>query len=432
MTIYSKNSAEQQHQKTILANGLTILSLYKSDVSSVSLEVLVKVGSRYETLSTNGIAHFIEHMNFKGTSTRSAKYIAEEFDAIGGYLNAYTSKEVTVYSAKILKEFMPLAVEVIADLMFNSLYLLEDIEKEKNVVLQELAQSQDIPEEVVHENFAEIAFANQIVGKSILGKKENILQFTRQQILDFIHNHYLAKNIIIAAVGNLNHQELVNIVQEKFIPFADTNIPTPEKAVYTGGYNFTSNMELSQVHVTIGYEGIAIQSDEYYKLEMLANILGGSISSRLFQEIREKRGLVYSVGSFIQYYLDTGILGISLSTSSDKVNESLTTLSEEIAKISENITKVEMERCLAQVRASLYMSRETTDNWVNILASDYLYYGRYIPQEEIWQGYMNITLEELHSFAKKIFDRKKPITVSALGNLSKFLDYQQLQKMLTI
>ena len=210
---YNKKNTDQQHQKTILDNGLTILSLNKADISSIAIEVWVKVGSRYESNAINGLAHFIEHLNFKGTTKRSAKQIAEEFDAIGGYLNAYTSKEHTVYSTKTLKEFLPLAVDMLSDIMFNSIYDKEELEKEKNVVLQELAQTKDNPDDLVFEYFSEICFQNQALGRSILGEESNISSFNRDQVLEFIHQHYIAPKIIISAAGNLNHEDLVMLVQ---------------------------------------------------------------------------------------------------------------------------------------------------------------------------------------------------------------------------
>ena len=429
---YSKKIIDQQHQKTILANGLTILSLTREDISSVALEIWVKVGSRYESSSLNGLAHFIEHLNFKGTAKRSAKQIAEEFDAIGGYLNAYTSKEHTVYSAKILKEFLPLAIDMLTDIMFHSVYDQDEITKEKNVVLQELAQTKDNPEEMVFEYFSEASFTNQAVGRTILGTEENILSFNREQILEFVHQHYVAPRIIISAAGNLTHEELLELLTEKFAPFPSTEPAILEKAVYTGGHRFEHDPELAQFHLVVGYEGLAIDSSEYYKLEMLANIWGGSISSRLFQEIREKRGLVYSVGSFCQYYLDAGVFGVSVSTSNDKIGELLTVLAEEIEKITHDIRQEEVDRCLAQVKASLYMSRETADNWVGILAGNYSCYGRYVSREEIWQHYSTITIEELHLLAKKIFSKDNPLTVAALGNTQTLPDYQAMQKLLTI
>ncbi len=429
---YSKKSLDQQHEKTILPDGLTVLSLENNNVSSVAIEIWVKVGSRNESINLNGIAHFIEHMNFKGTSKRSAKEIAEEFDAIGGYLNAYTSKENTVYSAKVLKEFLPLTIDVLSDIMFNSVYNEEEIEKERNVVLQELAQVEDTPEEVVFESFSETSFAGQAVGRSILGAKENILNFTKQQIIDFTRSHYIAPKIIIAASGNLTHQELLNLVLEKFTPFPGCNLIEVEGAKYTGGYNFKHDTKLSQFHLVVGYEGLSIHSDEYYKLEMLANIWGGSISSRLFQEIREKRGLVYSVGSFCHYFSDSGVFGASLSTSSDKIEEALSLLSEEIIKLTHTITQEEIDRCLSQVKSSLYMSRETVDNWVSIMAGNYSCHGRYIPREEIWQGYTSITTEDLHDMAKRIFSSKKLSTISVLGDIKNFPDYQSIQKLVTI
>ena len=428
---YSKNFIEQQHQKTILPNGLTILSLTKEDISSVAIEIWVKVGSRYESIDLNGMAHFIEHMNFKGTSKRDAKQIAEEFDAIGGYLNAYTSKEHTVYSAKVLKEFLPLAIDMLADIMLHSVYDPLEITKEKNVVLQELAQTKDNPDDLIFEYFSEVSFAGQAVGRSILGTEESIKSFNREQIIQFISKHYTAPRIIISAAGNLTHQELMNLINEKFFPFPASEIIKAENANYTGGHRLENNLELAQFHLVVGYEGISILSEEYYKLEMLANIWGGSISSRLFQEIREKRGLVYSVGSFCQYYIDSGVFGVCLSASSDKVPELLTVLSEEINKITHNINQSEIDRCLAQVKASLCMSRETADNWVSILAGNYSCYGRYLSREEIWNGYSSITIEQLQQLAKDIFNSKKPITIAALGDINNLPNYAEMQKLLT-
>lgn len=429
---YSKNFCNEQHEKTVMANGLTILSLKNDTVASVSIEVWVKVGSRSEDKKLNGITHFIEHMNFKGTSKRTAKQIAEEFDAIGGYLNAYTSKEHTVYSAKVLKEFLPLAIDMLSDIMFNSVYLDEDIEKEKNVVLQELAQTEDNPEEMVFEYFADSAFQNQAIGRTILGVKENILKFTQQDIIDFTRLHYVAPKMIVSAAGDVDHNELVQLLEENFYPFTAQEDAVLEKGIYTGGHKFVENLELSQSHLVIGYEGVNIKSEDYYKMEMLANILGGSISSRLFQEIREKRGLVYSIGAFCNYFSDTGVFGMFLSTSKETLEESLKLVSDEIRKITNTITQEEVNRCLAQVKASLYMSREVVDNWVSILANNYSCQGRYISRDEIWNGYSSITIEQLHRFAKTIFSNQKSCTVAALGDIKSLPDSKAIQELLTI
>lgn len=429
---YSKKKENQQHQKTILNNGLTILSLKNEEVSSVAIEAWVKVGSRNESIDINGLAHFIEHMNFKGTKKRSSKQIAEEFDAIGGYLNAFTSKEHTVYSAKVLSEFLPFAIDVISDMMFSSVYSDEDIEKEKHVVLQELAQTKDNPEDLSFENFYLDCFADQSLGRSILGTEANILAYSREQILTFIKTYYVASNIIVSACGNIDHQDLVSLVESNFLPFEQIPKPAREVAKYTGGHSFTLEEELSQFHLIIGYDGLAIDSTDYYKLEMLANIFGGSISSRLFQEIREKRGLVYSVGTFCQYYSDAGIFGISAATSPEKIAELIEVLDQEIKKITEKIELNELERCLAQVKSALLMGRESIDSWVGILASNYSYYGRYIAREEIWNEYAKLTVTDLVDFAKKIFSGRKPITVTAIGNKSILPEYLELQKRLTV
>jgi predicted Zn-dependent peptidase len=428
---YNKKIDTQQHQKTILDNGLTILSLKNTGVESVAVEAWVKVGSRYEAADINGIAHFIEHMNFKGTHKRSSKQIAEEFDAIGGYLNAFTSKEHTVYSAKILAEFLEQAVDMLADIMFNSLYNDEDIEKEKNVVLQELAQTKDTPDDFVFENFYLDSFAQQALGRSILGTEQNIQGFTKEAIIDFVKKYYVAPNIIVAASGNIEHEEFVNLVQQKFNPFEGKEQISIEATKFTGGYSFTQDNELSQYHLIIGYEGVAIGSKDYYKLEMLSNIFGGSISSRLFQEIREKRGLVYSVGTFSQYYRENGIFGISAATSPEKIVELVNVLAVEIKKIVESIDQSELDRCLAQVKSALLMGRETVDNWVSILASNYSYYNRYVSREDIWQEYASVRVEDLKDFASKIFSAKKPITVTALGSKQMLPLYDELHHMLT-
>ncbi len=429
---YSKKIIDQQHERTTLENGLTILSMSRDDVDSVSIEIWIKVGSRYENTSLNGLAHFIEHMNFKGTKTRSAQQIAEEIDAIGGYLNAYTSRENTVYSAKILKEYLPLAIDILSDIIFNSVYDEEEIEREKNVVLQELAQTEDSPEEMVMEHFSEISFLGQALGRSILGTKDNILSFNRTDIIDFIHEYYTAPRIIVSAVGNLTHQELVELINKHLNPFPTKECKMAETAYYTGGIKLELDTELSQLQLVIGYEGVNINSKQYYIQEILAGILGGSLSSRLFQEIREKRGLVYSVGSFCQYYPDTGVFGICLALSSDKIPELLNVLSEELNKITYNINENEINRCLAQVRSSLFMSRESIDNLASILANNYSCYGRYISRNEIWENYNLVTLDDLHNLAKKIFSRENKITISSLGDIKSMPKEAELIELLSV
>jgi len=430
--IYNNNIIDQQHNKTILPNGLTVISLTKNEVASVAIEVLIKFGSRYESISSNGIAHFIEHMHFKGTKKRNAKKIAEEFDAIGGYLNACTTKEHTVFSAKILKEFLELAIDVLADIIFNSVYDEAEIIKEKNVVLQELAQTKDNPEDMVFEYFSENSFSKQALGRGILGTNETINNFNKAQIKQFVEQYYVAENIIIVAVGDLEHNKLVDLIDQYFTPFNSKDKTLFEPGNYVGGHRFEHNKELAQLNLVMGYEGLSVNTDDYYKLDMLANILGGSISSRLFQEIREKRGLVYSISSFAQFYQDAGTFGIYLGTSSDKIAELIKVMSEEIAKICDDITQDEIDRCLAQVKASLYMNRETIDSWTGILASNYSYYGRYITMEEITLGYKSVTKAELSEIAKKIFTKAKPITITALGDVSNLPDYQQIQTLMTV
>ncbi len=428
----NKKNFDPQHEKTVLDNKLTILSMQNEHIPSVIIEVWVDVGSRHESEEINGMAHFVEHLHFKGTKQRSAKQIAEEFDAIGGHINAYTTKEHTVYSAKVLKEFLPFAIEMLSDIIFNSIYNEEDLEKEKNVILQELAQTKDDPEDVAFENFAKNNFKNQALGRAILGTEENIKSFSREQVVNFVQKYYSASRIIISAVGNFEHQNLVNLVKTTLTPYPNSNIANYAQAYYTGGFSYQANNELSQLHLVVGYEGVSISSDKYYALEILSNIMGGSISSRLFQEIREKLGLVYSIGSFNQYYKDIGIFCISASTAPEQANELIMALSKEIKKIVEDISENELKRCLAQVKSAIYMSREIADNWVSLLASNYFYFNRYISKEEIWANYCKVTLEDVKNLAQEIFSVHKLITISLLGKIAELPHYSKMQTLFTV
>ena len=425
-----KKIIDQKHEKTILPNGLTVLSIEKNDIESVAIEIWIKTGSRYEKAELNGLAHFIEHMNFKGTKRRSAEQIAEEMDAVGGYLNAYTSKENTVYSARVMKEYLPLAIDMLNDIIFHSIYDEQEIAREKNVVLQELAQTEDSPEEMVMEYFAGLCYQNQPMGRSILGSQENIRSFTRNNINDFVKEYYSADRIIISVAGNLKHKELLSLIEEKFTPIDKRTAMEALPAVYTDGIILKNQPDLSQLHLVIGYQGIAIDSEEYYANEILAGILGGSISSRLFQEIREKRGLVYSIGTFCQYYSDSGIFGIALGSTANNLVEILDLLSFELNKICYDIKQNEVNRCLAQVRSSLFMSRENVENLASILANNYSCFGRYVPREEIWQGYSQVTLEQLLALAKKIFTKK--ITIAAVGDVSSLPNEEVLRNLLGV
>lgn len=421
---------DQEHQRTVLANGLTILSIEKNDIDSIAIEVWIKVGSRYERSELNGLAHFIEHMNFKGTKRRNAEQIAEEMDAVGGYINAYTSKENTVYSARIMKEYLSLAIDMLSDIIFHSVYESEEIEREKNVVLQELAQTEDSPEEMVMEYFSSLCYQDQPIGRSILGLETNIRQFTKKHIEDFAREYYTADRIIVSVAGNVKHQELLSLIEEKFTPFTSKQAVECSQAVYSGGITLKNQPDLSQLHLVIGYQGISVTSDEYYANEILAGILGGSISSRLFQEIREKRGLVYSIGTFCQYYNDSGIFAIALGSTSDNLTEILNLLNIELNKICQSIKQSEIDRCLAQVRSSLFMSRENVENLASILANNYSCFGRYIPREEIWQGYCQVTLAQLLNLAKKIFSSKREITIAAIGDVASLPEEQVLKQLL--
>jgi predicted Zn-dependent peptidase len=297
------------YQLTTLKNGLRVASEFLAGVESVAIAVNVGVGARYESEVENGISHLLEHMAFKGTATRSAKDIAETFDAIGGQLNAYTSMELTVYYAKVLKNDAPLAVEVLADIMQNSTFAEHELVREKEVIIQEIAMHRDSPDDLIVDNFDGIAFPNQPLGRSILSTEERVSSYSRQDLFNYMATHYVPSRMIITAAGNIKHEDFVALVEKYFALPENTPSKNFEQATYQGGDSrITADFE--QLHLLIGLPTINMHSPDYYALQLYSTILGGGMSSRLFQEVREKAGLAYSVYSMASAYADVGMMSI--------------------------------------------------------------------------------------------------------------------------
>jgi predicted Zn-dependent peptidase len=298
------------YRKTILENGITILSQKMNHIESISLEIWVRTGSRYENKENNGISHFIEHMHFKGTNKRSAKTIAEEFDSIGGYLNAFTGQEFTAYVARVLKEHLPLSIDIMSDILLNSLYDDEKIENEKEVILQEIALLNDTPDSLTVDNIHKAAFPDQELGLNILGEHENVKKIDKKGLLNYHNQYYTGSNIIIVAAGNLEHDNLVKLVSSNFNKLNKGNKNNFSPAVYQGGFNYVEK-DLEQIHFCLGLKGSSYLDKDFYTAELFSNILGGNnMSSRLYQKIREEYGLVYGVSSFNSSFQDTGMLFI--------------------------------------------------------------------------------------------------------------------------
>lgn len=414
-----------------LDNGITIATDQMDSIETVSVSVLVKVGSRNENEANNGISHFLEHMAFKGTKRRTALQIAEEFDMIGGYFNAYTSREKTVFYAKVLKDDLTTAVDILADILQHSTFAEDEIEKEREVILQEIHQTNDTPDDLIFDLFYETAYSDQPFGRGILGKPSYIQKVTSDDVRQFVGDNYCSSNIIVSAAGNIRGHDFRQMVIDNFDCFAAHSSVVPEKSRYTGG-DLRVDKDLEQVHLILGFEGVHYTHDDFYTQQVLSIILGGGMSSRLFQEVREKRGLAYSISSFGSSYKDTGLFGIYSATSEDKTNELVKIIGEEIQKITDTISDEEMARAKAQVRASLLMSQESSVSRSEKLAGNIAAIGRYVTINEILDKINKLDSHNLQNFACKLFAKNSLPTIASIGKIANLSNYNELVKQITL
>jgi len=375
--------------RTNLKNGLTVVSHRMDSVETVSLGIWVKVGTRYEPVEINGASHLLEHMAFKGTKRRSALEIAEEIEAVGGHLNAYTSREVTAYHATVLKKDLALAVDMIGDILQNSVFEEIELERERAVVLQEIGQANDTPEDVIYDNLQVTAFPDQPMGRPVLGPPEIVAAMSRASLVDYMGAHYTAPRMILGAAGRLDHDALVKMAEkifaglgdggeEKYAPSAQPFAPIS----YAGG-DHREPRPLEQAHLIIGFEGVGYHDPDYYSLALASTILGGGMSSRLFQKIREELGLVYSIYCFSSSYEDGGLFGLYAGTGEEGLTALLPALCDELGRATGDINAKELARAKAQLRAGLVMSLESTLSRAEQLARQVSIFGRPQTIEEI-------------------------------------------------
>ena len=374
-----------------------------ADVKSVAINLIVTVGSRSETPLENGISHFLEHMAFKGTKTRTARQIAEEFDAIGGHFNAYTSKERTVYYSKVLSGNMHTALDIIADIIQNSNYNEEDIKKEYEVICQEIAQTLDSPDDLAFEKLYDVAFKDQSFGRSILGTAENIANFNTDSFRSYVNNHYHSDNMFLSLAGDVDHDEVVKMANELFqIKQQDTMIAAP--ATYTSGNSIITKPNLEHSTIIMAYNSISyMEKERFYHAQILSLILGGGMSSRLFQKIREDMGLSYSVGAYNSSYFDAGLFSLYAGTSHANLAQVKELLTEEASKIVSKILPGELSRAKAQIRASIIMAEEKPSYKSEEIGKSYSIFGEYEGPEKIME-YVNHTSEkDITNIAEEIF-----------------------------
>jgi predicted Zn-dependent peptidase len=402
-------------ETTRLSSGLTVVTETMPHLESVALGVWIKSGSRNETTEEHGIAHLLEHMAFKGTKRRSARDIAEEIENVGGELNAATSTETTSYYARVLKDHVPLAVDILADILTESAFDEEELRREKHVILQEIGAANDTPDDVVFDKFSEVAYRGQTIGRPILGTPDTVNSFTPGQIRGYLSRNYTTDRMFVVAAGAVDHQTFVKQVEERFasLPTAPSSPPVLEPARYIGG-DVREDRDLMDAQLLIGFEGKAYHMRDFYCSQILANILGGGMSSRLFQEVREHRGLCYSVYAFHWGFSDTGIFGVHAATSGNELPNLLPVVIDELRKSSETIHQQEINRARAQIRAQLLMGQESPAARAGQIARQMMLYGRPIPNPEMMERLEGITTERLTDLAGRLFFDTVP-TLSAVG-----------------
>ncbi len=395
-----------------LDSGLTVASDTMDTVETVSLGAWVGVGTRHEPAEINGVAHLLEHMAFKGTERRSAYDIAEQIEAVGGHLNAYTSRESTAYYAKVLAEDAPLAVDIIADILQHPTFDEAELGRERAVVLQEIGQAFDTPDDSIFDRFQETAYPGQAIGRPVLGTSEIVAGIGRDTLKAYMDRHYGAESMVLAAAGRIDHEAFLSLVSEAFDSLPGEGAGTPEPASYRGG-DYREGRELEQVHLLLGFESIGYLDEEYYTASVLSTLFGGGMSSRLFQEVRERRGLVYSIYSFLSAYQDGGLFGIYAGTGEDEIEELIPVVCDELSKLSLGVLDQEVARARAQIKASILMGLENTGTRCEQLAQQILVYGRPLPVEEIVGRIEAVEAGGVRRIAERLASSR--LTLASLG-----------------
>ena len=413
--------------QTILDNGLTIVTDKIDSVKTVSLGLWNKVGSRYETTLNNGAAHFLEHMVYKGTKTRDALTLVKQIENVGGYMNAYTSNEITAYYKRVMEQDTALALDITADILLNPQFPNDEMERERGAIIQEIGMYNDDPQSLVGMNVQLQAFADQSLGWNILGTVDTVNAMTRDQLFEFIQTYYVPKNMVLVASGAVDHQKIVDQAYTIFgdLPRGDTFLPSPAR--YVGG-DHRVEKDLEQINLMLAFEACDYHHDDFYAVSVLATIMGDGFSSRLFQEIREKRGLAYNVSSFVESYSDTGLIGFYAGTGPDLITELLPVLCDQLVAAPYSFTTEEIERAKAQFRVQQVMALESTFRRAEKLGYHLVRFGRPISLDEILAKINAVDHHALDRVAKKIFSSKP--TMATVGKLKKVSDFETIEKRL--
>jgi predicted Zn-dependent peptidase len=401
---------------TTLKSGISVVTDTMPHLETASLGVWVASGSRDERLNEHGISHFLEHMAFKGTRRRSARQIAEEIEAVGGDLNAATGAETTAYYARVLKADVPLALDVLADILSDPTFDHGELTREQSVIVQEIGAVADTPDDLIFEHLNAIAFPDQPLGRSILGTAKTVRSFHGGMLRDYLGRHYRAPDIVVAAAGAVDHAAVVAEVERRFASFTGPASPLPEPAKFGGGSHIEKR-ELEQVHIAMALPGVAVTDPTLYSLQVFTNVLGGGMSSRLFQEARERRGLCYSIYSFHMPYSDIGMFGLYAGTDAADMSELMRVIVGEIAGTADTISEPEIARSKAQMKASLLMALESSGARIDQLARQMITRGRPLAVEELVEKVEAVTVESARAAGRALIARGKMATaVLGLGS----------------
>lgn len=411
-------------QLTTLGNGIRVVTDTMPHLETASVGVWVDAGARHETETQHGVAHFLEHMAFKGTRTRSARAIAEEIEAVGGDLNAATGLESTAYFARVLKADVPLALNILADILRNPAFEDAEIEREKNVILQEIGAARDAPDDLVFDLLQETAYPGQPMGRPILGTTATVSGFDRQDLQHFLDTHYRPGAIVVGATGAVDHEAVAALVSSYFGDMTDTDQPPVQPARYVGG-DTRQARDLEQAHLVVAFEGVSYHSRDIYTAQILANTLGGGMSSRLFQEVREARGLCYSIFSFASSYRDGGLFGIYAATAPDQLGELVSVTGEEFRRMVGDITRDEVARARAQVKAGLVMSLESTAARLEQIVRQVMVLGKVLPVAELVARVDAVTADKVAALGQRILGQSK-ISIGAVGELENLANHARM------
>ena len=398
---------------TRLSSGLVVVTDSMPHLETASLGVWVGCGSRDEREDEHGIAHLLEHMAFKGTSRRTARQIAEEIEAVGGDLNAATSVEMTAYYARVLKADVPLALDVLSDILADPAFDREELAREQNVIVQEIGAAEDTPDDIVFDHLQATAFPGQPVGRSILGTPASVRAFDDGRLRAYLGRNYRAPDMVVAAAGAIEHGAVLAEVERRFATFNGAAAPVPDPARFGGGIRIEAR-DLEQVHIALALEGVPQRDPELYGLQVFTNVVGGGMSSRLFQQVREKRGLCYAIYTFHSPYSDTGLFGLYAGTDAADAAELMRVVVDQLAAAAEDLDAKEVDRAKAQMKAGLLMALESSSARAEQLARQIFAFGRPLAVEEIIAKVDAVTVESARAAGRELIRRSRP-AFAALG-----------------